>query len=135
MSNLHISYYIEEYRDRVRKSFYDFLENADINEIPYNDLSEMAEIYENNLRIDTRTSKKYTKLISMNGRFTCISVHSFILNRDDAKFNKGDILYPFRHNEPKYNRNYGNVFLKNYNPYWCKPLPHENIVFDNVNQV
>lgn len=135
MSNLHISYYIEEYRDSIRKSFYEFLENTHVNNIPFNDLEEMSKVYENNLRIDTRTSKKYTKIISINKRFMRPIVHSFILNRDDIKFNKGDILYPRVHYQPRYERHYGNVFLKDYNPTWYKPLPHENTVFDNVNQV
>lgn len=125
MSEKHISYFIEEYRNIIREQFYTWLEITPINLIPYNDLEEMKQIFESKLRIDTRTSKKYTKIISMNKRFTRPIVHSFILNREDNKFRKGDILQAEYHYEPYRDRHFGNVFKHDYRVTWYKPLPHE----------
>ena len=127
MTDKHISYYIEEYRDHIRTQFYDWLEITPIDLIPYNDITEMKEIFESKLRIDTRTSKKYTKIITMNKRFTRPIVHSFILNREDNKFNKGDILQAEYHYEPYRDRHYGNIIKKDYLVTWYKPLAPEMI--------
>lgn len=132
MSEKQLSYYIEQYRDHIRKQFYDWLEIADINSIPYNDLTEMKELYELKLKIDTRTSIKYTKIITMNKKFTRPIVHSFILNRDDNKFIKGDILYPDYHYEPLRDRHYGNIIKGDYYVNWHKPFPPENKPIDNM---
>lgn len=128
----HISYYIEEYKDSIKQKFYEFLENSPIDDIPYNNLSEMKEIFDSKLKIDTRTSIKYTKIITMNKRFLRPIVHSFILNRDDNKFVKGDILLPDYHYEPFRERHFGNVFKYDYNPTWYKPLPPEDKIIQKA---
>jgi len=123
----HISYYIKEYVEHIRKQFYEHINNKPVNLLPTANIPRMTQKFEQTLRIDTTSSKKYTKIITMNVYFRTPKVHSFILNRDDNAFGKtfyeGDILYGYDFAQPDRDKSYGNVYYKNYCATWYMPLP------------
>jgi len=131
MTERHISYYIKDYLECVRKNFYDYLDETDHAYLPAISAEKMAEKFESILKIDNLTSKKYTKIITMNRNFNQPIVHSFILNRDDNTFGqnfvKGDILLADYYFQPFRDRIYGNVFIpESYRVNWHRPLDRDN---------
>lgn len=127
----HISYYIKDYVEYIRQQFYHYLETTPKHRIKSYDIEVLKEKYESTLKIDRTSSKKYTKIISLNIHFKFPIIHSYILNRDDnlhgKDFKKGDIFGKTDFfNQPNRKRTLGNVFLKNYHTTWYKPLDNPN---------
>jgi hypothetical protein len=124
----HISYYIAEYVEYIREQFYIYIEETPVDDLPTTSIERMKQKFENSLKIDTLTSKKYTKILTMDKLFRQPIVHSFILNRDDNTFGqnfvKGDILQADYYFQPFRDRTYGNVFYpESYRATWYRPLP------------
>lgn len=65
-------------------------------------------------KLFTKVGNKYTKIIS-NG-----SVWGFIVNEDDGKFKRGDILKAANFNTPTKNKARGNIFGE-YSVNWTGP--------------
>lgn len=131
MTDRHISYYIKDYSEYVRKQFYVYLEETPVDDLPTASIERMKEKFESVFKIDTLTSKKYTKIVTMDKLFRQPIVHSFILNRDDNTFGrsfvKGDILMADYYFQPFRDRTYGNVFYpESYSATWYRPLPLDN---------
>lgn len=126
MNDKHISYYIKEYVEYIKKDFYNYIETTPVDHLPTANLERMKQRFEKSLKIDRTSSKKYTKIITLNKLFRIPIVHSFILNYDCDRFGKdfkeGDILLPEFHRQPYYDKTYGNVILKNYVANWHRPL-------------
>jgi len=72
-------------------------------------------IAEFNEKISYTVGKKYTKIISGG------SVWGFIVNDDDSKFRKGDILKPASWSAPAKNRARGNIIDGEYEIQWTGP--------------
>jgi hypothetical protein len=127
MDNIHISYYIKDYVETIKTQFELYIQETPIDFLPASSVERMKTVFYNTLKIDNITSKKYTKIITMNKTFRQPIVHSFILNRDDNTFGqnfvKGDILLPDYYFQPYRDRTYGNVFDKSsYRVNWHRPL-------------
>jgi len=123
----HISYYIKEYLEFIRQNFYDYLNNTSADDLNTHDKQFLKEKFDSVLKIDVTSSKKYTKIITVDRYFTTKVVHSYILNKDDnlhdKNFKKGDILKLHRdYKHPDRDKIYGNVFLKNYSVTWLRPI-------------
>lgn len=73
-------------------------------------------IAEFNDKISYTVGKKYTKIISGG------SVWGFIVNEDDAKFRKGDILKAASWSAPAKNSARGNIIDGGYEIRWTGPL-------------
>lgn len=122
MLEKHESYYIKDYMAAISKNFEEYLVNTPPDLLVGNNVDTMREEFNNILRLDQTSSKKYYKIITMNKTFRQPVVHSFILKRDDDKFYHGDILLTDYYHQPFRDKSYGNIFGE-YRLNWHRILP------------
>lgn len=118
----HITVHIREYMEQIKRLFVEHLESLPPNYVPTNDISAMIEKFNNTMRLDQTSSKKYYKVISLNKHLRQPIVHTFILKRNDDKFYEGDILLPDWYRDPFRDKSYGNIYEGNYKLSWHRPL-------------